>query len=588
MNGILNSANTKEVLLEEDINNITIGFDDPIISCQNMFKDLDNIIEIDLSNFDTSKVINMAYMFLNCIRLEKINLWNINTTLVTSMSGMFKNCRSLISIDLSYFDTSKVTTMTEMFSYCEKIKSIDASSFNTSNVENMGDLFGYCTNLLAVDISNFETSKAKIIRGMFIYCNNLKYVNLKNFSGLSVADINFIFSGCKLIYLNLMNFKINNIMTIDPKPFNGAPIIKYFCLEDQETLEYFKTDAILKYEILNCSNKCFQENIKISTNDECVEECSTFEYNNLCYDTCPIGTYKLYKDKYICSDIIPENYYYDSQNELYKECYQTCKKCHKPGNDINNNCDQCKQNFIFLNESFIDNSNCFKKCDLYYFDENNKYICVDSCPNEYSKIVVPKKKCIDDCKKDDIYTYEYNSNNNTCLGDCPIGTFRVYNKRNICSDIIQENYYLDKEDEIYKPCHENCKKCFGKGIETNNNCSKCHPNFILINEPNKVNNCFQCTYFYYFDDLNNNYLCTDNFSCPINYNIYIPEKQKCIKKCFDDNIYKFQYNNTCYEQCPNGTYSSNNLILQIILFVMRLMNLKKVLQIMKYSTSKKN
>ena len=77
MNGILNSANTKEVLLEEDINNITIGFDDPIISCQNMFKDLDNIIEIDLSNFDTSKVINMAFMFLNCIRLEKINLWNI-------------------------------------------------------------------------------------------------------------------------------------------------------------------------------------------------------------------------------------------------------------------------------------------------------------------------------------------------------------------------------------------------------------------------------------------------------------------------------------------------------------------------------
>ena len=114
MNGISKSESTKEVLLENYFNNITIGFDDPIISCQNMFKDLDNIIEIDLSNFDTSKVTNMAFMFLNCIRLKKIYLWNINTSLVTSMFGMFKNCSSLISIDLSYFDTSLVATMSEI------------------------------------------------------------------------------------------------------------------------------------------------------------------------------------------------------------------------------------------------------------------------------------------------------------------------------------------------------------------------------------------------------------------------------------------------------------------------------------------
>ena len=42
---------------------------------------------------------------------------------------------------------------------------------------------------------------------------------------------------------------------------------------------------------------------------------------------------------------------------------------------------------------------------------------------------------------------------------------------------------------------------------------------------------------------------------------FIINKKKCIIKCKYDNIYQFEYNNSCFEQCPNGTiYRSNKKI----------------------------
>ena len=56
-----------------------------ITSCKNMFLNLKNIVEIDLSSFDTSQVTNMQKMFSGCSSLTSINLLNINTSLVQNM-----------------------------------------------------------------------------------------------------------------------------------------------------------------------------------------------------------------------------------------------------------------------------------------------------------------------------------------------------------------------------------------------------------------------------------------------------------------------------------------------------------------------
>ena len=70
-------------------NNITLKFDELIEDCEYMFYYLENIIEVDLSNFDTSKVTNIDLMFGECYNLETINFGNINTSSVERMSYLF-------------------------------------------------------------------------------------------------------------------------------------------------------------------------------------------------------------------------------------------------------------------------------------------------------------------------------------------------------------------------------------------------------------------------------------------------------------------------------------------------------------------
>ena len=62
-----------------DLNNVTIKFDEEIKTFENMFNGSANIIEIDLSKLDTSTVESMESMFSHCVNLEKINFGNINT-----------------------------------------------------------------------------------------------------------------------------------------------------------------------------------------------------------------------------------------------------------------------------------------------------------------------------------------------------------------------------------------------------------------------------------------------------------------------------------------------------------------------------
>ena len=65
-------------------------------------------------------------------------------------------------------------------------------------------------------------------------------------------------------------------------------------------------------------------------------------------------------------------------------------------------------------------------------------------------------------------------------------------------------------------------------------------------------NCYEkCNYYYYFDETNN-FHCTE--ICPNKYGKLIKEKNQCIDNCYKDDIYKYEYNDNCYINCPDGTY----------------------------------
>ena len=53
--------------------------------------------------------------------------------------------------------------------------------------------------------------------------------------------------------------------------------------------------------------------------------------------------------------------------------------------------------------------------------------------------------------------------------------------------------------------------------------------------------------------MNNKYYCTKNLKCPEKYNKLIIEQNRCIDDCNNDKSYKYEYNNSCLEECPFNT-----------------------------------
>ena len=91
------------------------------------------------------------------------------------MTGMFSDCTSLKSLNLSNFDTSKVVDMKRMFNDCASLKSLDISSFDTSKVTAFDGMFSRCKNLEDLKISrNFVIGPEAETNDMYYGCDKLE------------------------------------------------------------------------------------------------------------------------------------------------------------------------------------------------------------------------------------------------------------------------------------------------------------------------------------------------------------------------------------------------------------------------------
>ena len=189
-----------------------------------MFSNCHGLTYIDLSKFNTSNVTDMGIMFYNCNSLTSLDLSGWNTSKVTIIGSMFYNCNSLTSLDLSGFDTSNVTNMNSMFYNCNSLTSLDLSGFDTSKVTNMGSMFYHCNSLTSLDLSGFDTSKVTNMGSMFSGCSYLTYLDLSGFNTSKVTDIAFLFYGTNLLErLNLVGWNLENLKSNPLGPFWGSP-----------------------------------------------------------------------------------------------------------------------------------------------------------------------------------------------------------------------------------------------------------------------------------------------------------------------------------------------------------------------------
>ena len=175
-----------------------------------------NILELDLSNFDTSKVTNMRHMFHGMSNLTSLNLFNFDTSKVTNMSYMFCFMSSLTSLNLSSFNTSKVTDMSDMFGNMSNLTTLDLSNFDTFKVTNMSEMFRDMSNLTALNLFSFNTSKVTDMALMFFRVSNLTTLNLSSFNTSKVTDMRLMFGDMSnLITLDLSNFDTSQVTNMN-------------------------------------------------------------------------------------------------------------------------------------------------------------------------------------------------------------------------------------------------------------------------------------------------------------------------------------------------------------------------------------
>ena len=167
-----------------------------------LFNFCENLINLDLSNFDTSKVKSMAAMFSVNRNLESINFGNkFDTSNVTNMGSMFNTCSSLTSLDLSNFNTSQVTNMSFMFVGFPNIE-LNLSGFDTSNVTNMMSMFE-SSKLSTLDLSSFDTSNVTIMTWMFSGSTNLQTIYVGHKWSTDGTDTYLMFNNCGTNHVTL-------------------------------------------------------------------------------------------------------------------------------------------------------------------------------------------------------------------------------------------------------------------------------------------------------------------------------------------------------------------------------------------------
>ena len=281
-----------------------------------------------------------------------------------------------------------------MFFDCPLLTSLDLSNFDTSEVIEMENMFNGCTNLRYINLNNFDESQLTGFDNMFNNIPNNVIICIKDINAESkiISQINIGKKCYAIDCIDDSNSKQNKLNNNDNECNQLCDKSSKYLYEYNGRCYENCDNGFLYDENNNKMNKCKCEL------DECLI-CPKEALNKGLCTKCNTNYYQKENDKLNEGEFIkcykdPEEYYLD--NNLYKQCYYTCKICDISGNKINHNCIKCNDDYPkeIKNNNFI---NCYKNCEFfYYFDEENNYHCTidSSCPNEYPKLNEVNNECI--------------------------------------------------------------------------------------------------------------------------------------------------------------------------------------------------
>ena len=465
-----------------------------------MFYSCSSLISLELNNFDTSEVKDMSKMFRECKNLKYI----YNTTFVVpnviSMDSMFYECISLILFEVNFFNSSNLVSISFMFYKCSSLTSLDLYNFDISNVERMNGVFVFCENLMYINVQSLNTSKVKDMNDLFNRCYSITSLDLNGFNTSNVESMNFMFSGCtSLAYLNLKSFETSKVKYMNNMFQSCTSLISL----DLNNFDVSKVISMNSF-FANCNNlKYFNINIfnakKLTNMGSMFYKCSSLISISTSFFTTSVLS-QMSSMFYNCSSLI--------SLDLFN-----------------------------INTSNVENMN-----SMFHGCTNLRYININSFST--SKVT-------------DMGLMFYDCHSLTCLDLHNFNTSEVTSMNKMfygCSSLISlniDNFSLSKANNIINMFH-GCRPLISLNLfklnthlSSQNMFSNCNPKLIYCIDDSKS--------YSYLTQLHGYNNCSDIcFTYPGHK--FIIQKNKCIDKCENDDIYKYEYNNICYSYCPNETY----------------------------------
>ena len=581
-----------DIEIKLEWNNIIIN------STRGMFYNCIEITEIDMTKFDTSLVTDMSEMFALCSSLGSLNVSNLNTERVETFENMFYQCTSLASLNLESFTNPSATSLSGMFYGCTKLEYINIKNFEEIENTNLDDMFynipqnaviclSSCPPPTNFTISDMDSQEATISwegnefndfiisyalqnlenpdNGNKINVKGEKHYKFTNLNSKKRYDV-YIKTDCGskssywigplLISIESINIKskTNSITTCSKNIYNSNSLTSDLIIKPEGSGKLVSIKGNINilgtYYFNNFNNDYF-----------CIDngEIKSKKTNYCYYRSQNIS---LFSSETILLSINLNNYYSWIVNRYILSTFQLTIGCIVNSQTIYNlikgnncrmiSCDndyRSKQNII---DSYT--GKCKKNCISTEYKYQYRGICYFNCPSNTKDInfICYSNSVIEKCEE---YSIE-SDNLNLCI-KCKENYYPKLNDNNNKENFFDcyknnslENYYLDNDDLLFKPCFETCKTCNQNGTIENHNCIICDSNFKLQLSVGDYYNCYpECNNYYYFDK-DKNYICLDKKECPNDYKYLIDQKKQCIDECYNDPDHQYNFGKKCFEKCP--------------------------------------
>ena len=403
-----------------------------------------------------------------------------------------------------------LTNCSTMFYKCFNITEIDLSNFVSSKVVDLSEMFYQCNSLNSINFGNFDTSSVTNMNGMFLGLLVITTLDMSSFNTSKVVDMSNLFSYLRKIeYINIDNFDTSSVTSIQ------RMFLDCFCLKSINLLN-FKSNSLtdISYLFHNCESLTSVDlstfnTSKITLLNSMFNNCKNLEKININHFSTSLvtdtrwlfnGCIKLTSidiSNFDLSNVFIAKYMFSNCDNLEIIKFTNLTTLSQI-NETTGMFQNCKK-IISLDLSFINASKVVEMSNMFYNCEKLRFIYM---PYFKTNLVKNMASIFSGCQSLEvlnIYSFVYNIN---------------LNLTDIFKDLPNNLIYCIYDNSQLKDINS------------------------ILQEKNMTNNC--------------------SYSCSYLNKKMIEENRLCIDDCTEDINNNYEFNNKCYNDCPNGTKSSTN------------------------------